>query len=193
MLTVIKELPKIGKDVKWLCECKCGNKSYVTTDHLRSGHSKSCGCYKKIATLISKRTHGLSRNPIYNIWGLMITRCYNTKSEAYKHYGERGITVCDEWINSFETFYKDMGDRPTTKHSIERKNNNKGYFKDNCYWATKLQQIRNRRSSLFINYNGKEIALIDFAKMVNKKYKTVHLYFKKYGAYRTIDFYSHHL
>jgi len=188
MLTVIKEVPKIGKDIKWLCKCDCGNESTVTTDHLKSGHSKSCGCYSRIATSKAKKTHGMSKTRIYNTWSLIIDRCYNSKTPAYKWYGARGIKVCDEWL-SFEKFFADMGEPPSKKHSIDRKENDKGYSKDNCYWATDLEQSRNRSSSLFIQYNGEKVALIEFCKMINKKYKTVHLYLKTHGEEKTINFY----
>ena len=76
----------------------------------------------------------------------MKDRCYNKRRDSFKYYGGRGITVCAEWRNSFEAFYRDMGPRPAPHRTIERKNNDLGYFKGNCIWATKTDQSRNRRS-----------------------------------------------
>lgn len=81
----------------------------------------------------------------YGIWSCIKTRCYNVNSQDFKNYGGRGITVCDEWKNSFLAFYRDMGPRPSKDHSVDRIDNEKGYFKENCRWATKTEQARNRR------------------------------------------------
>ena len=81
----------------------------------------------------------------HQTWGSIKARCYNDKHISYKNYGGRGITVCDRWLNSFENFFADMGERPSSKHSIERLDNNLGYTPDNCCWATVVEQRSNRR------------------------------------------------
>ena len=94
-----------------------------------------------------KSDHGLVGSRVYRIWSGMKTRCYLKSSRGYKWYGAKGITVCDEWLNSFEKFYEDMGDPPTNKHQIDRIDNDKGYNKENCRWVLSFQNNRNRRST----------------------------------------------
>ncbi len=91
--------------------------------------------------------HGLRCVPEYPVWQLMKDRCFNIKTSAYKDYGGRGITTCDRWKNSFAGFYEDMGPRPTPKYTLERVNNNDGYFPENVIWATRAVNSQNRRST----------------------------------------------
>lgn len=91
--------------------------------------------------------HGGTKSVEYNTWAQMKARCYNSKSHNYINYGARGITVCDRWKNSFGAFLKDMGPRPSPKHSIDRINNNGNYEPNNCRWATNSEQVRNQRNT----------------------------------------------
>ena len=97
--------------------------------------------------------HGMSMTPTYHAWQAMKTRCYNKNFHAYPNYGARGITVCDRWLESFENFYKDMGEKPHKK-SLDRIDNSKGYSKENCRWATSQQQVDNRRNTIRIKSGG---------------------------------------
>ena len=128
----------------YLCKCSCGNKLGVSKDHLRSGRVKSCGCLRSKLAGDKLRTHGLSNKSSYTTWTSMKARCYNKNTEAYKYYGGRGITICGHWLESFENFYNDMGDKPKGK-SIDRVDNNKGYSASNCKWSTPEEQNQNKR------------------------------------------------
>ena len=149
-LTAIKFSHKKGTGQYWLFRCDCGNEKVIYVNDVKSGHTKSCGCLRK--GLRRNFKHGMKGTKIYGIWTSMKNRCLNKNNKHYKDYGSRGITVCSEWQGKkgFENFYKDMGDRPEEK-SIDRINNNKGYYKENCRWATWKQQANNRRNIKRLN------------------------------------------
>ncbi len=142
-LTVVKEEGVKNKRPSWLCECECGNFTTVAGTHLRQGSITSCGCYRLDMLIESISTHGKSNTREYTIWCLMKGRCNNTKSSNYKHYGGRGIKVCDRWAD-FDNFLSDMGEAPPN-YSIERINNDLGYSPENCTWADQFTQTANQR------------------------------------------------
>jgi hypothetical protein len=137
-----------GKNVLFhLCRCDCGSVQFVGATKLKSGHSKSCGCLLSEITAKRSFKHGHDgrgrRTRAYSIWRNMLTRCTNPKSVDFERYGGRGITICESWLK-FENFLADMGEPPKDL-TIDRINNDAGYFKENCAWKTRLDQARNRR------------------------------------------------
>lgn len=144
------------------CKCECGNVTIVRLNTLRSGNTRSCGCLLSEKSRERSIKHGLRHTKEYICWMRMKDRCFNKNSKDYKNYGGRGISVCDEWKNDFEQFYKDMGEKPANT-SIERIDNNKGYSKDNCKWDNSFNQCRNKRTNVWINFNGKKMILTDLA------------------------------
>jgi len=143
-LTVIEraENAKCG-NIRWRCICDCGNETIPQSVSLRNGTTQSCGCLQKEIVIKLKTTHGMSNSTTYVCWSHMLNRCNDCNSREYKNYGGRGITVCDSWLK-FENFLTDMGEKQTGL-TIERKNNNLGYCKENCEWATHTKQNRNQR------------------------------------------------
>lgn len=110
----------------------------------------------------SRRTHGGRHLPEYGIWDGIKKRCYNKKARNYERYGGRGIRVCERWLHSFTNFYADMGARPSQAHQIERNDNGGNYCPENCRWATRSEQARNRRSSVLITVNEQTLTLLDW-------------------------------
>ena len=127
-------------ELKWLCKCDCGNKKIVAGGHLVSGDTKSCGCLRI--------KHGMRNTRLYSIWHGMKERCYNTKHKFYKHYGGRGIKVCEEWKNDFQTFADwALSHGYADNLTIDRIDVNGNYEPSNCQWATNAEQQRNKRNS----------------------------------------------
>lgn len=129
----------------WVCRCSCGVLAEVSGNNLKSGKTTNCGCQRTAKITMQNTTHGMSKTRVYKIWAGMIQRCTNPARVAYKHYGGRGIEVCDRWLN-FVNFLEDLGHPPSMLHSLERIDNAQGYYPSNCQWATAEIQARNSRN-----------------------------------------------
>lgn len=152
--------------------CFCGKKFKTRPWYLDSGHTKSCGCLRGRGHSGFKKTHGKTESREYAIWSNAKDRCYRKKNPHYKNYGGRGISMCDEWVGSFESFLNDMGPCPDG-FSLERKDNDLGYSKDNCRWANWKDQCNNRRSNVIVNIFGEEMNVGQAAAKFGLRYSTV--------------------
>lgn len=126
------------------CLCDCGTYKRVSRSNLKT-LTRSCGCILREITAARNRTHGKTRSAEYRAWRAIKDRCYLETCDAYPWYGGRGIKVCDRWLQSFENFYADMGDRPSSKHSIDREDSDRDYSPENCRWATAKEQSLNKK------------------------------------------------
>ena len=158
-LKVIKMTEVKNTNSHWLCECLlCGSLTEVSRPNLKSGNTQDCGCTRsqKISNKLS--IHGQSKSSTWNSWSSMRRRIRLGESHS-KIYGN--ITMDDSW-NVFKNFFKDMGERPKGM-SIDRIDNTKGYFKENCRWATQAEQNRNRSTNVILNFDGKTMCAVDWA------------------------------
>lgn len=147
----------------WLCRCGCGKQVNRTAGYIASGRSRSCGCVGNAAGAAKRTTHGLTKSGTYNSWRCMKKRCTDPTCSEFQYYGGRGITVCARWLQSFENFLADVGERPSRRHSLDRINNNGNYEPGNVRWATPAQQNRNHRGNVMIEWNGRRQCLSDWA------------------------------
>lgn len=134
-------------EMMWLCKCDCGDTPSVRSSALRKGLTTSCGCWRRENTGQRYRTHGRSTSPEYASYRAMLRRCYDSTHRAWPWYGGRGIQVCDQWLNSFETFLAALGPRPAG-WTLDRIENDKDYGPDNCRWAPWTIQGKNKRKRL---------------------------------------------
>lgn len=160
----------------WVCLCDCGKTHIASRNNLTSGHTKSCGCLAREIESAQMTKHGGKKTRLYNIWCSIKTRCYNKNCEAYINYGGRGISVCKEWKNDFNMFREwAMCNGYSSKLSIDRINNNKGYCPNNCRWVTRKEQNNNKRDNRIVEFNGQKHTLAQWCKELGLKYHVVYL------------------
>jgi hypothetical protein len=145
-----------GSNKKGFWRCDCGNVFEAINNNVKGKSVVMCKNCSVAAAGVAKRKHNCSngKSKLYHIWVSMKQRCYNQNNVEYKRYGARGIKVCERWINSFENFREDMGERPSDNHSIDRIDVNGDYTPDNCRWATDTEQCNNKRSNRRYEFNG---------------------------------------
>lgn len=152
-LTAISLAPD-SKPTQWICVCQCGTTVIIRSCNLRSGASASCGCLHRDGLADRNSRHRMTASREYGTWRSAKRRCFSPNDTNYKHYGGRGITMCDEWKNSFEAFYAYVGDCPPG-YSLDRINNDGNYEPGNVRWASSATQSLNQRSNILITHNGK--------------------------------------
>lgn len=168
-LVVIQRGTTENKTTKWICQCDCGHQTTVNAGKLMSGHTRSCGHLRYDLPQHFKMEHGLTETSEFKSWSSMLTRCNNPKYHLKQDYSERGITVCDRWL-SFKNFIDDMGMKPFQKASIERIDNDKGYYPENCKWASRIEQNRNKRSNIVIEHDGQKMVMAQWTEKYGINY-----------------------
>jgi hypothetical protein len=175
-LTVIRYLgSNPHKKALYECGCECGKTLIVIGSKLRSGWSRSCGCYRTDRVMAFHFKHGMTGSAEWHIHQQMIRRCTDPESISYHNYGGRGIKICDRWLGEqgFVNFLADMGRRPGKLVSIDRIDNDKGYSPDNCRWATRKEQCRNTRKNVWVVFDGVKSLLQDVARDHGLSYECV--------------------
>lgn len=156
----------------YLCKCVCGKNKKVRTDHFRNGRTTSCGCVGAANSKKAVTKHSHSYNRLYFVWWQMMNRCYNEKFEDYRNYGGRGIKVNERW-HDVSNFIEDMTVGAAKGLQLDRKDNDVDYFKENCRWATRKQNNRNKRTSRFITIDGQTLTAIEWSEITGVVYTTI--------------------
>ena len=185
--------------ITWLCQCDCGNTTIAVGSDIKSGHTRSCGCLQRDRLIeynksdskrsrtselnkVRKRTHGMRYTRIYKEWRSMIDRCENKSWKHYHNYGGRGISVCKEWRDSFNTFYEwAISNGYNDSLTLDRVNVNGNYEPSNCRWATNKEQANNKRNSRYLTFNGKTQTLQQWADELEVDSRTLRSRIDKYG------------
>lgn len=178
-LTVLKiSDKKTGNRRHFQCVCVCGKIKHISAKSLISGRTKSCGCLQKETVSKLNSKHKLSSCRLHNTWVSMKARCFNVKSKFYRYYGGRGITVCEDWLdkeNGFINFYQWAINNGYHKDlTIDRINSLGNYEPSNCRWATRMEQQRNRKNTVSINYQGRKVSIMYLSNLYKIPYNTIY-------------------
>lgn len=175
-LLVLRRAENIGRQTAWLCKCDCGNEKAVPYWNLVSGQTKSCGCLvKEVSAKNAKCTHKQSYSRLYTIWIGMKQRCYYENHKHFKHYGGRGITVCDEWKDDFQAFHDwSISHGYEDNLTIDRIDVNGNYEPSNCKWASTKVQGNNKRSNHTLELNGEIHTVSEWSKITGIPNSTIH-------------------
>jgi hypothetical protein len=178
-LCVIREVARVRPTYRrFLFRCECGAEKEIDLSPVHRGSVMSCGCLGAERRVKSNRYHGLKRHPLYSVWVIMRQRCNNFDGQGYENYGGRGIKVCARW-NDFQNFFDDMSPTYEKGLSIERKDNDGDYCKDNCIWATRYDQSRNKRNNHYVKLNENIMILKDAANKIGVSSSKLLYLFKK--------------
>lgn len=157
-----------NSELKHLCRCECGTIKAIDMYSLLKGDTMSCGCFHKEMSRDMLTTHGLSKTRLHSVWAGMVARCHSENHSSYKHYGGRGIQVCEEWRKDFKAFYdwaysvgykEEFTETGRTKWVIDRIDNDGNYCPENCRWITNAQNVDNTRRTRRYEYNGEKLTL----------------------------------
>lgn len=181
-LTVVQRVENPSqKQSWWLCKCDCGNIKKFSYSNLISGHTKSCGCLRREITNARNKKintkHHMCEHPLYDKWTFMKSRCYYVKNDSFSDYGGRGIIVCDEWKDNekgFINFYNWSINNGWKKGlTLDRIDNDGNYCPENCRWTDAKKQQRNRRITVFLEYNGQKLPLSEWAEKFKIPYSVL--------------------
>lgn len=172
-------LPLGGHAAKYICVCDCGETKAISAYGMLRGSATSCGCFRRELPSTTKRIHGMYGTREFKAWTEAKQRCHNPKNEKFKWYGARGISVCAEWMDDFAAFYAHIGPCPDDCE-LDRKDNDLGYQPGNVRWATRSQQVMNRRNTVRLRIDGEEITLLEYAQREGIAYGTAWARMKKH-------------
>lgn len=180
-LTVIKRVENSrSKQIRWLCQCDCGNRKVILGNSLKTGKTLSCGCLHNSLLIERTSIHKKSKTRLYGVWLRMKARCYNPKVKEYTLYGGRGIKICDEWKNNYISFYNwamSNGYDEKAKYkqcTIDRIDVNGNYEPSNCRWVNSIIQSKNKRSNFLVTYKNETHCLKDWSEILNIDYSVLH-------------------
>lgn len=164
---------------RWVCVCDCGNRVIASTQDLRKGDVRSCGCLKRDSTIKRMSTHCASRTKLHNIWKAMRKRCRNEHNSDFAHYGGRGIFVCPEWDSSFEAF-RDWALSHGYEEglTIDRIDVNNGYSPDNCRFCSMKDQANNRTSNVVVEFDGQSHTIKEWSEILGIPYSRLYMRLK---------------
>lgn len=154
---------------KWFCRCDCGGSTIAISSNLTKGNSTSCGCKTREARF----KHGMAGHPLNQTWRSLRARCNNPRDPAYANYGGRGIKVCERW-DDFMSFLADMGMRPPGDFELDRIDNDGPYSPDNCRWVPKKVNLRNKRTSHLVTWQGETLTVAGWAERLGIHERTLH-------------------
>jgi hypothetical protein len=178
---IVLEVAETRKGVLWWrCRCDCGVEVEVRSQQLRIGQAKSCGCLRREVGRartasggeMDARKHGAYQTPEYAAWHGARGRCLSPTNKDFPNYGGRGITIDPRW-STFEAFLADMGPRPSPRHTLDRRDNDGPYSKDNCRWATRKEQQRNRSTAVRLTLNGETLCVAEWSERLGLPHSTI--------------------